>query len=214
MPETIIFDEPESANARLASLHLSRQVLIDTLVQANMYCARLTSHHPLLYKYGVLTGEAVAALRDLLVPQGWEVRNEGHYELVFNPKLNMSIAVASGNEGTGDRLRVPSNKSEKGPRTAKAIKDNQTADLFPETRPTVLEEFPIIETWILLHHRCRSEIRLELSRPNSFDATERFVTGWSERILLGNISLGNDPTPMLMPQLPEDDIVISRKTAT
>lgn len=213
MLDTIIFDEPETVDARLATLDLDQHVLIDSLVQANLYSARLTSHHPLLYRYGVLTGETVAALRDFLVPRGWEVRNEGNYELVFNPQLNMSVAVASGNEGTGNRLSIPSNKSEKGPRTAKAIKDNQTADLFPETIPVTPGGIAVADTWILLHHRCRSEIRLELSRPNGFDDTERFVTGWSERILLGAIALDNDPTPMPMPQLPEDDIFISRKAA-
>ena len=213
MLATIIFDEPQTVDARLASLDLDQQVLIDALVQAHMYFARLTSHHPLLYRYGVLTAETVAALRDFLAPHGWEVRNEGNYELVFNPKLNMSIAVASGNEATGDRLRVPSNKSEKGPRTAKAVKDNQTADLFPETVPTPPGGIVPTDTWILLHHRCASGIRLELSRPNGFDDTERFVTGWSERILLGSIAQDNDRVAMSMPQLAEDDIFISRKAA-
>ena len=213
MLDTIIFDEPETVDARLATFDLEPQVLIDALVQANMYFVRLTSHHPLLFRYGVLTAETVAALRDFLVPRGWEVRNEGNYELVFNPRLNMSIAVASGNDATGERLRIPSNKSEKGPRTAKAVKDNQTADLFPETMLAAPESIVPTDTWILLHHRCGNEIRLELSRPNGFDATERFVTGWSERILLDAISLDNDSMPMPMPQLPEDDIFISRKAA-
>lgn len=213
MLATIIFDEPQTVDARLAALDLDRRVLTDALVQAHMYFARLTSHHPLLFRYGVLTAETVAALRDFLAPRGWEVRNEGNYELVFNPKLNMSIAVASGNEATGDRLRVPSNKSEKGPRTAKAVQDNQTADLFPETVPAAPEGVVPTDTWILLHHRCASAIRLELSRPNGFDDTERFVTGWSERILLSAISLDNDPMPMSMPQIPEDDIVVTRKAA-
>lgn len=213
MLETIIFAEPENADVRLAELQLSRHVLIDSVVQANMYLARTTPHHPRLFRYGVMTGETVAALRDFLVPHGWEVRNEGNYELVFNPRLNMSIAVASGNEGTGNSQHVPSNKSQKGPRTAKAVKDNQTADLFPETMPTASEGIAATDTWILLHHRCGNEIRLELSRPNGFDETERFVTGWSERILLGSIAQDNDPVAMPMPQLPEDDIFISRKAA-
>lgn len=213
MLETIIFAEPENADARLAELQLTRQVLIDSAVQANMYLARMTPHHPSLYRYGVMTGETVAALRDFLVPHGWEVRNEGNYELVFNPDLNMSIAVASGNEATGNPQQIPSNKSEKGPRTAKAVKDNQTADLFPETMPTAPEGLVATDTWILLHHRCGNGIRLELSRPNGFDTTERFVTGWSERILLGTSSLDNDSMPMPMPELPEVDIVVTRKAA-
>ena len=213
MIETITFIEPRDADTKLAMLHLNRRVLIDALVQANMYCARLTLHHPRLYRYGVMTGEAVAALRDILVPRGWEKRDEGHYELVFNPLLNLSIAVASGDEGTGDPQKTPSNRSEKGPRTAKAVKDNQTADLFPETLSTVPNSMVVINTWILLHRVCDNEIRLELSRPNAFDDTERFVTGWSERILLGAISLDNNAAPLPMPQLSEEDIVISRKAA-
>ena len=93
------------------------------------------------------------------------------------------------------------------------LKDNQTADLFPETMPTASEGIATTDTWILLYHRYGNEIRLELSRPNGFDETECFVTGWSERILLGSIAQDDDPAAMPMPQLPEDDIFISRKAA-
>lgn len=213
MLATVIVHETNDVDARLASLQLDRQVLIDALLQANMYRARLTSHHPRLYRYATLTNETVAALRDSLVPRGWEKQDEGHYELVINPELNLAIAVASGDAGTGEKSRIPSNKSEKGPRTVKAVRDNQTADLFPETLPTASEAEPAVDTWILLHRLFDSEIRLELSRPNGYDVSERFVTSWSERILLGAISLDDNRKSLPTPQLPDVDIVVSRKSA-
>lgn len=211
MLKTAVFHDPDDVDTRLAALHLDRQVLTDALLQANMYRVRMTNHHPLLYRYGVLTNETVAALRDGLIPRGWEKRDEGHYELVINPLLNMGIAVASGDERTGDKARTPSNKSEKGPRTAKAVKDNITADLFPETLPNKSE--PSIDTWILLHRLVDTEIRCELSRPNNYDATERFVTSWSERILLGAIPLDSDQKRLVMPETPDVDFTFSRKVA-
>lgn len=208
-----IFYEPLAVDARLAELQLDRQILIDALLQANMYRVRLTNHHPLLYRYSVLTNEAVAALRDGLIPRGWEKRDEGHYELVVNLELKLGIAVASGDERTGDKDRTPSNKSEKGPRTASAVRHNQNADLFPETLSAETNDELHFDTWILLHRLCDNEIRLELSRPNGYDVTERFVTSWSERIILGTIPLDDNHEPLTMPQIPDIDLQVSRKSA-
>lgn len=213
MLATVIFHEPADVDARLAILQLDRQVLIDSLVQANMYRARLTSHHPNLYRHATMTNETVAALRDFLVPRGWIKQDEGNYELVVNPELNLAIAVASGDVGTGLKERTPSNKSEKGPRTVKAVDDNRTADLFPETLSPIEDEASSLDTWILLHRIDGDEIRLELSRPNGYDSTERFVTSWSERIVLGPVALDGVSTPLPIPQLPDVDFVVSRKSA-
>lgn len=213
MLATVIFHEPADVDGRLDSLQLDRQVLIDSLIQANMYRVRLTPHHPNLYRHAALTCETVAALRDFLVPRGWVKQDEGNYELVVNPGLSLAIAVASGDAGTGNKDRAPSNKSEKGPRTVKAVDDNRTADLFPETLPPVEDEGRSLDTWILLHRLEGEEIRLELSRPNGYDSTERFVTSWSERIVLGPIELDGDSTQLPIQQLPDVDFVVSRKSA-
>ncbi|WP_081079128.1 hypothetical protein [Burkholderia territorii] len=213
MHATIVFYEPADVDTRLASLELDRQVLIDAVLQALMYRARLTAHHPRLYRHSVLTNETVAALRDLLVPRGWEKQDEGNYELVVNPALGAAIAVASGDDATGLKDFTPSNKSEKGPRTVKAVDDNRTADLFPETLPPVQDEQRVLDTWILLHHLDGDEIRLELSRPNGYDSTQHFVTSWSERIVLGPIDLDGEPTVLPIPHAPDIDVVVSRKSA-
>jgi hypothetical protein len=207
-----IIYHPGDVVERLAQLELTEEILVNALVQANMYRARMTDHHGFLYRCTVLSGETVAALRDSLVPMGWEKKNDGHYDRVFNPRLKFCIAVASGDEATGDRLQTPSNKSPKGPRTVKAARDNRIADLFPETLH-IAEDAPV-QTWLLLHCRLKDEIRLELSRPEQFDAAERYVTSWTERIILGTIPLDDsDNMPISMPQAPDLDIIISRKQA-
>ncbi|WP_124083881.1 hypothetical protein [Burkholderia gladioli] len=211
MSDTIIFHESVDVDARLASLELDQQVLIDAVLQALLYKARLTSHHPNLYRHSVLTNETVAALRDFLVPRGWGKLNEGNYELVVNPEINVAIAVASGDDATGIKDRTPSNKSEKGPRTVKAVDDNRTADLFPETLPPAEDEQRALDTWILLHRHTGDAMRLELSRPNGYDSTQRFVISWSERIVLGSIELDGEPTVLPIPQSPDVDVVVSRK---
>lgn len=208
---TVVFHEPADVDTRLAQLQLDRQVLIDAVLQAILYRARLTAHHPRLYRHSVLTNETVAALRDFLIPRGWEKQDEGNYELVVNPALAVAIAVASGDDATGIKDRTPSNKSEKGPRTVKAVDDNRTADLFPETLPPVEDEQRTLDTWILLHHFKSDELRLELSRPNGYDSTQRFVTSWSERIVLGAIELDGNPTVLPIPQSPDVDVAVSRK---
>lgn len=208
----ILTHQPGDVAGRLSQLELTEEILVNALIQANMYRARMTSHHGFLYRCTVLSGETVAALRDALVPQGWEKMDDGHYDRVFNPRLNFCIAVASGDEATGDWRQTPSNKSPKGPRTVKAARDNRTADLFPETLRT--SDNGPIHTWLLLHCLLKDEIRLELSRPDQFDSTERYVTSWSERIILGTIPLdGSDITPITMPPTPDLDIFISRKQA-
>ncbi|KVR14081.1 hypothetical protein WK11_29060 [Burkholderia ubonensis] len=211
MSATVVFHESADVDARLALLELDRQVLIDAVLQALLYKARLTSHHPNLYRHSVLTNETVAALRDFLVPRGWGKQDEGNYELVVNPEANVAIAVASGDDATGLKDRTPSNKSEKGPRTVKAVDDNRTADLFPETLPSLEEEQRALDTWILLHHHAGDAMRLELSRPNGYDSTQRFVTSWSERIVIGSIELDGEPTVLPIPQSPDVDVVVSRK---
>jgi hypothetical protein len=204
--------EPQDVAARLEDLGLEEGVLIEALQQANLYRVRLTTHHPRLYRYSVLTNETVAALRDLLVPKGWEKRDEGHYELVINPERTIAIAVASGDLGTGDRMRDSSNRSPKGPHTARAVETNRQGDLFSELLPVEPIAGELVETWILLHRVQGNEIRIELSRPNNFDEAGK-ITSWSERIVLGVIPLDEEGTPLPLPNLPDIDIAISRKSA-
>jgi hypothetical protein len=198
--------------ARLAELGLDYTLLIEALRQANLYRARLTAHHPRLYRYQVMSAETVAALRDLLIPRGWDKLDEGNYELTVNEDHSLAVAVASGDEGTGNSKRTPSNKSPKGRHTVEAVAANRQADLFAELLPPTTPKIEKADTWVLLHNVKSDRIEAELSRPNEIDEDGKIVS-WSERILLGAIPLDGETVTINPPQLPDVDISISRKVA-
>jgi hypothetical protein len=207
-----IFEQPSDVETRLGTLGLRQELLHEALRQANLYRARLTAHHPRLYRYQVMSGETVAALRDQLAPLGWEKSDDGNYELSVHGTLNIAIAVASGDSGTGHASRTPSNRSPKGRHTVHAVETNRQQDLFAELLPQKPQEERCIETWVLLHNVTSTEIKAELSRPSDINEDGK-ITAWSERIILGSLPLDCEKVQINSPKLPDIDITISRKSA-
>lgn len=198
---------------RLAELGLKEELLLEALRQANLYRVRTTNHHPRLYRYQVMTAETIAALRDLMVPEGWQKLDEGQYELTVNPSGTMAIAVASGDDNVAQIERTPSNKSPKGRHTIAAIESNRQADMFPDLLPVKKKDFEVVrDTWVLLHRVTKDGIHSELSRPTEI-SDDGMIAWWSERILLGKIELDGDPVQITAPDQPDIDIFISKKSA-
>ena len=212
MSQTQVFEIPQDVDVRLAQLGLGQSLLSDVLLQANLYRVRLTAHHPRLYRYQVMSGETVAALRDQLIPLGWNKSDDGNYELTVNDEGNIAIAVASGDEGTGNPRRTPSNRSPKGRHTVDAIAVNRQADLFADLLPPAKVLETTVDTWVLLHCVKADKIEAELSRPNEIGEDGKIIS-WSERILLPAIPLDAESMTITPPQLPDIDISISRKVA-
>lgn len=209
---TQVIESPHDVDTRLAEIGLTRSIIEEALRQANLYRVRLTAHHPRLYRYQVMSAETVAALRDLLVPQGWHKSDDGNYELTVRAELNVAIAVASGDDGTGNPRLTPSNKSPKGRHTVDAVATNRQIDMFADLIPVESIDDNSIGTWILLHHIKAGKIDVELSRPNEIGDDGK-INSWSERILLGAIDLDDDNIIVTPPQQPDLNIEISRKSA-
>jgi hypothetical protein len=209
-----IVHAPTDVMARLEELGLKEPILLEALRQANLYRVRTTPHHPRLYRYQVMTAETIAALRDLLVPEGWAKLDEGQYELTINPTGTMAIAVASGDENVARVERTPSNKSPKGRHTIAAVASNRQADMFAYLLPAEgkLAADVSRDTWVLLHRVTKNGIYAELSRPTEI-SDDGMIDKWSERILLGKIELDGDPIQVTAPDQPDIDIVISKKSA-
>jgi hypothetical protein len=202
---------PPDVAARLTELGLKEELLREALRQANLYRVRTTNHHPRLYRYQVMTAETIAALRDLMVPEGWHKLDEGQYELTLNPSGTMAVAVASGDDNVAQVERNPSNKSPKGRHTIAAVESNSQADLFPDSLPVKALD-TVRDTWVLLHRVTKDAIHSELSRPTKID-DDGMITLWSERILLGKIELDGDPVQITAPDQPDIDIFISKRSA-
>jgi hypothetical protein len=157
--------------------------------------------------------ETLRMLREMLVAEGWERRNEDGFATVVNPAKGIALSVSSGNENTGIASEIPSTKYPKGPCTVDRVASNLQMELFPEDspRPGASDEAESIPTWTLLFVTDEHEVRSELSLPVLMDGGQ--ISGWKERIILPAIPLDGDGSKR-MPEPdfgPDIDIEIRRR---
>jgi hypothetical protein len=208
----IIRFDPDDVHARLAVLGLNEEALLHTAQRWHLSWSSFTPNHPPIGIGISAWTEAVAALREQLLPQGWMRSDEKNYALVVHPDGKTAINVATGDLGTGQVHAVPSNKAPKGVSTADAISVNQQQlelDLPVPDMPHVRgEDGPL--TWFLLLHRAENEIRGELSLPSAMSADGR-ITRWQERIIISAIPLDDSEIEVQTPQGPDLEIDVKRK---
>jgi hypothetical protein len=216
-----IHDDPEGAKRRLRELGLDESVLLEAAQRGQAVRAGYTDFYPTSFPGLAAWAETVAALREALCLQGWHSLSESNFCLVASPDYSMAIAVATGDEATGDPEREPQTKSAKGKKTVQAVSSNiRQLSLFDalgirELTPSCdTSSVSTRTTWLLLIHRDseNKELRCELSLPTGMDEDQR-VDGWAERILLSPTSLDGDDGAIddLEPQGPEIDFDIPRR---
>jgi hypothetical protein len=118
-------------------------------------------------------GTTVRVLREIKIPHGWTICDHQNFSTIISPDAAMEIAVASGDDATGDPDRIPRTKHPKGESFVLGVERNAQLHLFKP--PPVTREprhiAPI--TWILLRHRQEKIVRCELSIPTSLGDDER-----------------------------------------
>lgn len=208
----VVYADPHVVAHRLNDLALTEVALREAILQAHLQRSRLTANHPRIFPGLEMWGWAVASLGDLLRPLGWLREDVGNFPLTTNDNLSLAIAVAAGDEATGNPFAVPSNRSRKGKNTIDAVELNQQFDMFPEFLPTADQDTEGRETWVLLHHTdpVKKEIRIEISRPSEIGEDGK-ISAWSERILLGSIPFDGDTIEVIPPSGPDIQIDIRRK---
>ena len=185
LPESIYF-ESWDVNRRLAELGIKEEDLLQAAERGFTAWASCTANHPPAIPGLFAWGETICALRERLIPLGWERKDEQNWPLIVNRDGNIALSVATGNEDTGRKDKDPVTASAKGPRTISAIVANQNLPLFPEMLPSAASlKAKGRATWLLLVYRDTDarEMRCELSRPIGMDSEDR-VDGWAERIIL------------------------------
>lgn len=212
MTTNAVYKEPEAIASRLEQLCLNEEDLRDSIYQAHLQRVRLTPNHPRIFPGLEMWGWAVSSLREHLRPHGWVRVEAGNFSLTVHEELGIAIAIASGDESTGNAYAHPSNRSKKGRNTVEAVEANQQFDLFEDLLPETKEEAGGRDTWVLLHHTdaVKKEIRIELSRPSEI-GNDGKICAWSERILLGSISFDDDIIDISPGSGPDIDIEIRRK---
>lgn len=217
MQQRVLFQAGD-VQSRLAELGLDADALAQVIKRGYVAFTLCTPNDPPLYPGFAAWAQTVRALREYLVPEGWDRCDENNYSLVINPAGTMAIAVATGDDGTGRLEAMPTTKSSKGPSTAEAVIANQaqlTFDFYvPETAAPADGDVARDEriTWMLLVHRGVGEVRSELSLPMSMGADGR-IESWQERIILG--SMPTDPIEIDInppsPVMPDIQIDVKRR---
>lgn len=212
MVSQIVHSDPVSVIERLEQLGLTQDTLREAIFQAHLQRMRLTPNHPRIFPGLEMWGWAVGSLREQLRPLGWVRDDIGNFPLTVNETWGLAIAIAAGDEGTGNANAQASNRSRKGPSISDAVEINQQFDMFIGSLPQTKEEAAGNDTWILLHHTDsnKHEIRIELSRPAEIGDGGK-ISAWSERVILPSISLEGDPVEVLAPSGPDIEIEIRRK---
>lgn len=212
----IVRVEAWDVHSRLAELGLEEKPLQDCVRRGYLAFITCTPNHPPLIPSIWAWGETVRALREYVIPIGWGRSDENNYSVVLSPNKRIAIAVATGDDATGQAAANPSTKGPKGPNTLYAVVANQNQlDLFASLNPAPASTLPAEPmedrmTWILLIHRTINEVRCELSLPLAMGADHR-VDQWKERILLGSMPLDGDLLDITPPDQPDISIDVKRR---
>lgn len=207
--------EVVDVEARLAELGLTEGIFHNAILQGLLARSETTLNHPPLYAGFVTWGNTVRALRDELIPLQWERDNENNYSRVFNSSRTMAIAIATGDENTGNPNATPMTRSPKGSATNQAVESNAAQFSFAgegfDKVDLSNEDEADVKTWLLMFSIVGNEVRCELSLPIACNGK---VDGWMERIILRSIQL--DPTNIdipisPLPEMPDIDVAISRR---
>jgi hypothetical protein len=193
-----IIDQPWDVNLRLQQLGpgLNVQVLLGAVEVGTAAYAGTTANHPPFFGGMWRFAEIVRNLREELLPEGWGRSDRRNFSTVLSPDRRVAIAVAQGDESTGDADKTPTTRYAKGVTVQEAVDGNRLLPFYEVDDLADSELEPQLITWILLHSRVGDAVRVELSRPAVIDGSG-FVQAWDERLIIGSVEL--NPTRMSVP---------------
>ena len=182
--------DPLRRESLLRRIGVTEQELTMALDAGDAAAAGCTSNHPPMAPGFYRFAETIAALAAVKGPQGWTRQDHKNFSTIVSPDGRVAIAVASGNDGTGDLGVEVSTRSPKGVVTSEAVTRNLSLpydDRDIAANQRILSASPVVitvETWFLLHDRRDGTRFAELSRPNSINSVG-YVDEWKPRIPLG-----------------------------
>lgn len=200
---TAIHSFEDDAESVLEAMGLTRAALEEICRRGLAHYLTATPYHATNAAGTYLYHAAVHAMRELLVPTGWEFAEES-LAFTFNSDRAIALAVSSGNIHAGDPTQIPSFKYPKGPTTLAAVAGNaRQLGLFDDVPgftdyATALASkrvaFDTFQIWWLLHHvdLRKGVLRAELSLPVRI-GTRSETNQWESRIILDPIPFEDAP---------------------
>lgn len=212
--DAAVISAPEDVDAKLNALGLSAKILRDAAKAGEIARSGCTANDPVIMAGILAWGKTIRALREFLIPLGWHRANDRGLPVVVNGVGSLALAVATGDEGTGDPDGAPRTKHRKGPATVAVVDRNNRQLKLPFDFGDIDASEEDIDggaiTWHLLLSRTSDDVRCELALPEAFDDTGRVVT-WRERIVLPPIGLDPEPPVVTPSSEPDIDIPIARR---
>jgi hypothetical protein len=197
---------------RLAALGLKAEFFEFALRGADAEARTYTLFDPPNMAGMARYARTVRLLREQLVPLGWSYDNPRNLARTVSPDRRVAIVTALGDAATGVPGLSPSTRYEKGLATMEAVNRNFLQLAFPidlgDEQP-VEEPVDALVTWVLLYTVTETEIRAELSLPDSM--VEGYIDTWLERIVLPPVTI---PAAVAAPARAADpDVVVTRRSA-
>ncbi len=198
---------------RLAELGLKAEILEFALRGADAEARTYTQLDPPNMQGMARYSRTVRLLRELLLPLGWSYDNPRNLARTVSPDRQVAVIATLGDAATGVPHVRPSTRYEKGIATVEAVSRNFVQLSLPMDvgdDPPVDPDMDGIATWILLYNVTESEIRAELSLPDSM--VDGYIDTWLERIILPPIPLHATPSVTAAVPVVEPDVIITRRT--
>ena len=215
MKTEILKSEIEVFNA-LAGLRFRPdhfQEVISRMVTARNSC---TKNHPLGAGGTMSYLEGTCRLREIGIEVGgWEKNDDLSIPSIYNPELNIKIAVCNTDDGTGIETALPQNRNKKRSGVENLVRENQTVfqSLWDEANVLPISSDAFGTTfWYLCVYADGDVVRAELSCPT--DCEGGYFKFFKKRIILigadgtaddGVRRRGEDDGK------PDFDIVVTRK---
>lgn len=194
---------------KFAKAGCTEEVLINAVREGEHAREQSTPFDPKIMGAYVAWARTVGNLRERLSAAGWTIGDDGNFPIVISPDGLFAIAVATGDEGTGNSVLQPKTKYRRGPMAKRYVDINQNL-LFPDYQAEFTAE-ESRETWFLLKRRVDATVSFELSLPSEMSLNTP-IGNWSHRIFYSPVEL--DSTMSFIDDDDPDgdiDIPITRK---
>ena len=209
MKAAVIFQESETIDEKLAGFDITQKELIDVALEAIAHRNHATPLHPLnapgmfSYMWGT------KALRQILLPKGWEIDRTNGVEAVSNSRLNKSIIFQNVDYACGGSDPVA--LSAKGDGSKSLVANNPYMFEYMQQEDDLNANKSV---WFFCVSSEGEGLRAELSLPKSIDKGQ--FSSFIERIFIlsenDNVMDRVDQHDALNTDIPKDvDIQITRK---
>ena len=208
---TLVVEDPFEVEARLRKLGVSAEELREPVRLGLSARASCTENDPPMFPGLLQFAVIVRTIRELKARDGWTRNDYKNFSTVVRPDGQVAIAIARGDDGTGNREAAVSTKYPKGVATLEAVQQNLSLPFDERYIRQNKKPSGLVSTWFLLHSRKKDEVQIELSHPMLVNGAG-YIEKWDVRLILKPFSL--NPARMPVDDKPVEPVVAVKKRGT